>query len=150
MRLSYLSSSSAIKDYSSSVIARSERNDCVVRAIASASDWDYDKAHSFVAKYFKRVSKKGTRFFNTTMSLLSKGNKRINRKKITTISNGEMMNGKSKMTVGAFVKLYKKGSYVVTVNGHAFTVKDGIVIGNIEDSIKKRRILKGAWKIGTN
>jgi hypothetical protein len=33
------------------------------------------------------------------------------------------------------------------VTGHAFTIKDGVVIGNYEDSIKIKRPLKSAFKI---
>lgn len=97
-----------------------------------------------------RPSEKGTRFFNSTMTKLADNNRRLNRKKITTISKGTMKNGKSRMTIGSFVKQYDKGTYVLTVRGHAFSIKDGEVIGgNREDARKMRCILEGAWKIGT-
>ena len=44
---------------SNSKIARGETSDCVVRAIASASGWDYDKSHKFVADEFNRKDRKG-------------------------------------------------------------------------------------------
>ena len=34
------------------------------------------------------------------------------------------------------------------VRGHAFTIKDGVVIGNIEDGKKMKKHITGAWKIG--
>jgi len=150
MTLSYSSPTTAIKNYKESTTARFEINDCVVRAIAAACGWEYDKAHQFVADEFKRQPRKGTRFFNSTMTKLADNNRRLNRKKITTISKGIMKNGKSRMTIGAFVKQYDKGTFILTVRRHAFSIKDGEVIGgNREDARKMRCILEGAWKIGT-
>jgi hypothetical protein len=56
--------------------------------------------------------------------------------------------GKSKMTVGTFVKEYDKGTYIVRVSGHDFTIKDGSVIGNPNDATQLRKIVKNAWKVG--
>jgi hypothetical protein len=62
---------------------------------------------------------------------------------------GRIKVGKSNITIGTFVKLYDKGTYIVTVRGHAFSIKDGVVVGgNREDAKKMRCILEGAWKIG--
>jgi hypothetical protein len=51
------------------------------------------------------------------------------------------------MTVGTFIKENPIGTFFVLVNGHAFTIKDGIVHGNYEDSTKKRKIMKHAFQI---
>ena len=51
-------------------------------------------------------------------------------------------------TTSSFIKRYPKGTYVVTVNRHAFTIKDGVVIGNIEDGKKMKKHIQGVWKIG--
>ena len=51
MRIPYTATSQAIKGYSDSPLAKSERNDCVVRAIASAFDIDYNKAHQWAVSY---------------------------------------------------------------------------------------------------
>ena len=48
MSIPYTATSLAIKGYSESPLAKSERADCVVRAIASAFDIQYDKAHTWV------------------------------------------------------------------------------------------------------
>jgi hypothetical protein len=150
MTLKYSSPATAIKNYRESAIAKRETNDCVVRAIAAASGWEYDKAHLFVTEEFKRQFRKGTRFFNSTMVKLADADRRLNRKKITTISKGTMKNGNNRMTIGSFVKEYDKGTYILTVRGHAFSIKDGEVIGgNRQDATKMRCILEGAWKIGT-
>ena len=53
-------SSKEIKGYNSSKIAKSEKNDCFVRAMAAATDTDYDTSHEFVKKTFNRKPNKGT------------------------------------------------------------------------------------------
>jgi len=149
MSIPYTSTSQAIKGYADSPLAKSETNDCVVRAIASAFDLEYDKAHQWVANKFKRQFRKGTFGFPIGMNGMSDNNTRFNYKRTKTIeakyltTNG----GKSKMTVGTFAKEYNIGTYIIRVDRHAFTMKDGWVIGNPEDATKLRKIIKNAWRI---
>jgi hypothetical protein len=149
MKIPYTSTSIAIKGYSESPLAKSERADCVVRAVASAYDIHYDKAHKWVADNFKRIPKKGTYGFPIGMNKMSDNKTRFNYKRTKTIdpkfltTNG----GKSKMTVGTFVKEYDKGTYIVRVSGHAFTIKHGSVIGNPNDAEQIRKVIKNAWKV---
>jgi hypothetical protein len=83
------------------------------------------------------------------MNKMSDNKTRFNYKRTKTIdpkfltTNG----GKSKMTVGTFVKLYDKGTYILRVSGHAFTIKDGSVIGNPEDATKLRKVIKNCWRV---
>ena len=150
MSIPYTSTSLAIKGYTDSALAKSERNDCVVRAIASAYDIEYNKAHQWVSDKFKRQFRKGTFGFSVGMDRMSTINTRMNYKRTKTIdpkyltTNG----GRSKMTVGTFAKEYNIGTYIIRVDRHAFTIKDGSVIGNPEDATKLRKIIKNAWKIG--
>ena len=150
MSIPYTSTSQAIKGYSESTLAKSERADCVVRAIASAFNLEYDKAHQWVAKTFNRKPKKGTFGFPIGMNRMSDNNTRFNYKRTKTIdakyltTNG----GKSKMTVGTFAKEYNTGTYIIRVTRHAFTIKDGHVIGNPDDATALRKIIKNAWRIG--
>jgi len=37
---------------------------------------------------------------------------------------------------------------VVVVRGHAFTIKDGVVIGNLDDGKKMKKHIQAAWNIG--
>jgi hypothetical protein len=150
MKIPYTSTSIAIKGYSDSALAKSERGDCVVRAVASAYDIHYDKAHQWVADNFKRKPKKGTYGFPIGMNKMSDNKTRFNYKRTKTIDPKFLTtnNGKSKMTVGTFVKEYDKGTYIVRVSGHAFTIKDGSVIGNPNDAEQIRKVVKNAWKIG--
>lgn len=164
-QLPYCKTSEAIKGYENSVIAKSEDNDCVVRSIASAFGIDYDLSHQIVRDTFGRKFGKGTYGFVSGMNILSINRVRIGRKcckmmgkpmfegsTFNTLDYNVIVKGKKvarKMTVGTFVSKYPTGSYVLTVAKHAFTIKDGIVIGNFEDSTKKRKIVTAAWKVGS-
>lgn len=149
MKLNFTSAKECIKNYQSSQLAKSENRDCVVRAFAAAFDIEYDKAHKFVSKEFGRQFRKGTPRFNSTMVKLADSGRKLNYKKIKTISSTEMKNGSSRMTVGSFVKDWDKGTYIIVITGHAFTVRDGQVIGgNLEDANRMRCVIKGVWKIG--
>ena len=77
MEKGFISASKAIKGYTESMIAKSENNDCVVRAIASASEMDYNSAHQFVKETFNRENGRPTFGFGTGMNLLSKNGKPI-------------------------------------------------------------------------
>jgi hypothetical protein len=141
MKIPYTATSQAIKGYSDSKLAKSETNDCVVRAIASAFDIQYDKAHKWVADKFNRKPRKGTFGFPIGMDTMSTNKTRFNYKKTKTIEaeNLTTNRGKSKMTIG---------TYILRVTGHAFTIKDGSVIGNTNDANQIKKIVKNAWKIG--
>jgi hypothetical protein len=143
MTLNFSPANQSIKNYNSSKIATSENNDCVVRALAAACDWDYDKSHRFVAKEFGRQPKKGTPKFITTINSWVLEGRKLGRKKIKPIDIKEIK------TVGQLVKWYDKGTYLVVISRHAFTIKDGeVVAGNREDSQRMRCQLKAVWKIG--
>jgi hypothetical protein len=150
MSIPYTKTSLAIKGYSESALAKSERADCVVRAIASAFDLEYDKAHKWVATTFGRKPRKGTFGFPIGMNKMSDNKTRFNYKRTRTIDAKDLTTnkGKSKMTVGTFAKEYNTGTYIIRVTGHAFTIKDGSVIGNANDATQLRKIIKNAWKIG--
>jgi hypothetical protein len=162
-QLPYESTGSAIKGYSDSVTARRETNDCVVRAFASAFDVTYDYAHKYVAEQFGRKPRKGTYYTASKITKLSEGVLKVNDKKIIPVGTksnsvvypyslsyevkvkGDVV--KRQMTVGTFVKKNPKGTFFVLVKGHAFTIKDGVVIGNPEDAIKTKRPMRSAFQI---
>ncbi len=150
MSIPYTSTSQAIKGYADSPLAKSERADCVVRAIASAFDLEYDKAHKWVATTFNRKPQKGTFGFPIGMNKMSDNKTRLNYKRTKTIDAKHLTTngGKSKMTVGTFAKEYNTGTFIIRVTRHAFTIKDGHVIGNPDDATALRKIIKNAWKIG--
>ncbi len=137
MTTGYISSTEFIKGAKESALAKSESGDCVVRAIASAAEMDYDSAHQFVKQKFKRQNRKGTFGFGVTMNLMSKNGEKINGKSVEIISEEYstmlyyvVVKGVKTLrstTTGSFIKKYPKGTYVVVVRGHAFTIKDGVV-----------------------
>lgn len=162
-QLPYESTGTAIKGYRDSEIAKGETNDCVVRAFASSFDVSYDFAHKYVAEEFKRKPNRGTFFTSSKMIKLSECNIKVNGKTVTPIgkltkstiypyslSYKVKVNGVEKerqMTVGTFAKKNPKGSFFVLVKGHAFTIKDGVVVGNPEDAMKLKRPMKAAFEI---
>jgi hypothetical protein len=158
MKTEYISSTEFIKGAKESPLAKSENNDCVVRAIASASEMDYETAHQFVKKTFGRKNGKGTKGFHYTMNMMSKNNEKINGKSVEKITEEHntmlyyvIVKGVKRLrttTTGSFIKKYTKGTYVVTVKGHAFSIKDGVVIGNPDDGKKMKKHIDGVWKIG--
>ena len=51
------------------------------------------------------------------------------------------------MTVGTFTKQNPAGTFFILVKGHAFTIKDGVVIGNKEDAKKLKRVILNSFEI---
>jgi hypothetical protein len=131
--------------YKESNVARSERNDCVVRAIASTFGLEYDVAHKFVAKEFGRETGKGT--FRTSLTLrklngvLGKNYSIIPKDSLTYPGSArhQKLGGRPvDITLRIFLERFPKGKYLVIINGHAFSVVDGVVIGNREDGKRLR------------
>jgi len=155
--LKYISTKDAIIGYSDSVIAKSETNDCVVRAISSAFEMHYDEAHQFVKVKFNRKNRKGTTFFVGGMRRMVDDKVKINGKSFETMGGqfaqmdydvkvkGQIV--KRKMTTGTFIKKYPTGRYLVVVRGHAFSIIDGAVVGNSSDATMKKRVINNVFKI---
>ena len=161
-KLPYEATSTAIKGYSDSEIAKHEKGDCVVRAFASSFDISYDKAHKYVAEKFGRKPKKGTYGTVNTLVKMADNRTTVNYKRVYPIGhrmNDSMFGSLSydvkvkgvikrrDMTVGTFIKKNPKGTFFVLVRRHAFTIKDGVVIGNYEDSVKTKKIMRCAFEI---
>lgn len=161
MKSQFIQSNEAIKGIKESKIAQSETNDCVVRAIASAFNVEYNKAHEFVQINFKRKPRQGTgtNYFYNAMQKFEKEESRFNRKRVKEIKHEydtlmytvvDKLGNKSlrHTTTAHFTQRYNKGSYIVVVEGHAFTIKDGVIIGNRADAMSRRKRIQKAWKIG--
>jgi hypothetical protein len=160
--LPYCTTGIAIKGYSESVIARGETNDCVVRAFASSFDVSYDKAHKYVKEKFGRKDRQGTYGTVFTLEKMVKNKTQVNYKKIKSVGKTVKhssfksldyevkVNGQKvmrKMTVGTFTKQNSVGTFLVIVTGHAFTIKNGVVIGNWEDPKKLKKIINFAFEV---
>jgi len=124
-----------------SLLAKSEKNDCVVRAIANAFNISYDVAHEFIAKEFKRKFRKGTKAVYSTFKSLGEVSfdlfqdtlfpitKEYKLKCVKKPVNKEYTHKKVNYTVKTFCAKFK-GTYIVLVNKHALVIKDGVVIDN--------------------
>ena len=139
----------------SSEIAKTEKNDCVVRAIANACDVNYEQAHKYVADTFDRKKGKGTQLFVSTLNHVSKNNggkmefdnvgqlnlfetgitRKLKYWGESPKQGGDMCNPKYKhkpvaFTVKEFASKFNKGNYILAVNKHALAVKDGVIVDN--------------------
>ena len=149
------SSHSWIIGYSDSKIAKSETSDCVVRSFASAFKVTYDEAHQFVSRKFNRKPRKGTARFVTTMNNMSSHSQNLWGKTLRRLGDGTSRNSMRfqegstmrNMTTFQFLKRYPKGTYMVTVRQHAFTIHNGVVIGNREDVLKTKKVILHAWEV---
>ena len=152
--------------YAESAIAKGETNDCVVRAFASAFDISYDEAHDFCRLKLGRKNGHGTQ---GTLQLLSSGEafgRKVEQlgepypgvtktpastRLFTKYRNrdhwGNMETTYRDMTVGTFLKRYTKGTYILRVNAHMFTVKDGVVYGNPQDAQQLRTRIIHAFQV---
>jgi len=125
-----------------STLAAGEKNDCAVRAFANAFNISYDIAHSFTAENFKRKARKGTKAMYATLNGLKSvtfdlftdtlfpETKTYNLVCFNKPINADYTHKKVSYTVKTFCSKFSKGTYIVLVNKHALTIKDGIVIDN--------------------
>lgn len=151
--------SKSIKGIVNSEIAKNEKNDCFVRALAAATDMDYDTTHQEVKDQFGRVNNKGTenhmiigQMLNAEENGLVIGDNRFSVKVLgkarthnTYKLYGEII--KRKKTVKSFIKDNPKGNYVVTVSKHALAIVDGKLIDNKGEEFRPTRKVDGAYKI---
>ena len=125
-----------------SLLAKSEKNDCLVRAFANALNVTYDVAHKFTAETFGRKARRGTQnmfgklnelkqvTFDMFADTLFPESKTFNLVPVNQPINTDYTHKKVKFTVKTFCAKFKKGTFIVLVNKHALCVKDGIVIDN--------------------
>ena len=122
-----------------SELARNEKNDCVVRSVASAADVAYRTAHIFCKEFFGREDKRGTNNMNiaTQMLFAETTGIELEGKKfaVRVLGKKEIKNRYKlqneiiwrKKTLKSFIASHMKGTYLVMIANHALTVKDGEV-----------------------
>lgn len=157
--MNYSYASKEIKNYEGSLIAKNEKNDCFVRAMAAATNLDYDTTHSFVKENFNRKEKKGTQNGEiiSAMKKFEREGITIGDKKFEVevlqkplLTNSYKLHGKvinRKKTVKSFIKSLPNGTFVVLVSKHAFVVKDGILIDNKGEEFRPTRKVLAAYAI---
>ena len=125
-----------------SVLARNEKNDCAVRAIANAFNVTYDTAHMFASTKLERKARKGVKAMFAKLDLLGSVTFDLFSNTLfpetRTYKLGGVLNPINtdythkdvSYTVKTFCAKFSKGTFIVLVNKHALCVKDGIVIDN--------------------
>ena len=132
--------------YKGSVKSSQERNDCFVRALTETFEIPYDEAHKLAADKFNRKNRRGTPPPYPTFLDLNKKGAMIGKYKIDFIPILDLtyegsktkiglleQSEKHKITVGMFLRKRQVGRYLLLVRGHAFSVVNGVIIGNSND-----------------
>ena len=155
--LSYSYASNEVKGYQTSEIAKNEKNDCFVRAVAAATGSHYDAAHSYIKEKFGREKGKGTELVALHMMDLEEKGMNISGKEFAVkvlptqkITNSYKLYGeivKRKKTVKSFIKDNPKGTFIVGVSKHAFTIKDGQLIDNVGEEFRPTRKVESVFII---
>lgn len=140
-----------------SIIASSEKKDCVVYAMASAFGLSYDQAHGHVKHRFNRPDKKGTKTVNIVneMKDMAETREAINGKFVREVLDAPTktyhVHGKDfnrRNRVSTFIKEHPQGTYLILTSSHALTVKDGAMIDNITKGSGSKLITK-VFKVET-
>lgn len=151
----------------SGYMARQETNDCVVRAVKHAFDVEYSDAHYFCETKLNRVRRQGTytnMYLPAVKQAFNKKIKRLGRKNewgrvvLSRPKNTRYYDPKTRkykrriertpFKVKEFIKAHPKGSYILTVRGHAFALVNGVVKGNWDDGKKENREVIAAYQVG--
>ena len=143
-----------------SSLAKNEKNDCAVRALANAFNITYDTAHMFAATKLERIARKGVKSMFAKLDLLGEvtfdlfSNTLFPETRTYKLDgtlnpiNTDYTHKEVSYTVKTFCTKYNKGTYIVLVNKHALCIKDGIVIDNPNYKFTGyRRVVESSFKI---
>ena len=143
-----------------SSLAKNEKNDCAVRALANAFNITYDTAHMFAATKLERKARKGVKSMFAKLDLLGEvtfdlfSNTLFPETRTYKLDgtlnpiNTDYTHKEVSYTVKTFCTKYNKGTYIVLVNKHALCIKDGIVIDNPNYKFTGyRRVVESSFKI---
>ena len=152
-------SASEVYAKGNSEIAKNEKNDCVVRSIASAAEVSYKVAHEFCAKVFGRKEKKGVNGLVLASELLKaqdKGLKIGNKEfevyglKKKEVCNKYKLHGEEiwrKKTIKSFVQSHPVGTFLVMVANHALCIKDGELLDWDSNKFQPTRKVVSAYRL---
>ena len=143
-----------------SLLAKGEKNDCSVRALANAFNITYDTAHMFAATKLERKARKGLSAMFTKLDLLGSVTfdlfsntlfPETKTYKLGCVSkpiNSDYTHKPVQYTVKTFCAKYYDGTYIVLVNKHALVVKNGIVVDNPDMQFTGyRRVVESFFKV---
>lgn len=154
-----------------------DRNNCSVRALATAFEKPYEVAFTCAEMIWDRKKNQGARGFGVekTANMGWLWDKKITRMGAEVrdkwnfsdanrlMFGGDKMLGKwgyksdgwggtkkvfRRMSTGTFFKTFTKGTYIIVVRGHMFTYKDGQVLGNYSDAEKTKTVIEYAFAVG--
>lgn len=115
-----------------------ERLDCTVIALSYAFELDYSYAH----RLCKEKGRKDGHTFSLDKVL---GSKKDYEYFVFKPREGRYVKyfGRPRMRVDTFRKTHPKGTYIIRISGHAFTIIDGVIYNNNRDKC----IVKSYWCI---
>jgi len=154
-------SASEVYAKGNSEIAKNEKNDCVVRSIASAAEVSYKVAHEFCAKVFGRKEKKGVNGLVLASELLKAqdeglkiGNKEfeVYGLKKNEVCNKYKLHGEEiwrKKTIKSFVQSHPVGTFLVMVANHALCIKDGELLDWDSNKFQPTRKVVSAYRLNS-
>jgi hypothetical protein len=139
-------------------LAKKEKNDCTVYALASCCDADYEEAYEMATTLFNRPSKKGPAVGEVIAALrgLKQSGDDVLGCKVTDVISYPKTQTKWKlggekrmrrMRIKTFLKEYPEGTYYILVRGHALTIKDGSLVDSAPGKFPEKRIVDYAFKI---
>ena len=143
-----------------SSLAKGEKNDCAVRAIANAFNVCYDTAHMFASTKLERKARKGVSAMFSKLDLLGEvtfdlfsntlfpETRTYKLDGVLNPINKDYTHKDVSYTVKTFCTKFNKGTYIVLVNKHALTIKDGIVVDNPNYKFTGyRRVVESYFKV---
>ena len=143
-----------------SSLAKTEKNDCAVRALANAFNITYDVAHMFAADKLERKVRKGVKSMFAKLDLLGEVTFELFSNTLFPETKTYKLDGKLKplnpsythkpvkFTVKTFCAKFNKGTYILIVNKHALCIKDGIVIDNPNYKFTGyRRVVESSFRV---
>ena len=143
-----------------SSLAKNEKNDCSVRALANAFNVTYDVAHLFAATKLERKARKGLKSMFQKLDLLGEVTFELFSNTLFPETKTYKLAGKLKprnpdythkpvqFTVKTFCAKFNEGTYILLVNKHALCVKDGIVIDNPNYKFTGyRRVVESSFRV---
>lgn len=158
--LDYKHSATEIDFSKASVSSVGEKNDCSVRAIATAVGVTYDAAHEYMRDVLGRKNRKGAKNMPIKLKditsqdnpIQTAGDVKFKYKSIPALKlcneyklHGEVVHRKK--TVKSFIDSFRKGTFLVFVSNHVFTVKDGVLIDNYGEEFRPTRKVLSAFEV---
>jgi hypothetical protein len=110
-----------------------QKNDCTVRALATARRIDYDTAYDLLVQAGRKCGS-GFKFADF-----------IKKEQWALKISFPAVKGQGRMNVAKFVEDHKEGTFICKVSKHVFTVIDGVVFD--ETDIAPDRCVYTAWRI---